>query len=275
MIMTSSQGEKIQSIVQDSLYAPEEFLKDQSTQESQEPQQNNEPEVVQASQSLKEELPEKDDQDKFPATQPVRKEKEEINTGKVPQEEEGVAGEMLETETTEDSKEPNQKEQIAMTQLPFIRPAPLEADKPILVHGPGPLITEMEDTEQLETIHLPLQRTLFTDDLPDLEDVDTEEFTTTFSPHQVSKPKIEIISGGTDDDETPRNQIESIPTFGTHKNSLFLLSSSKPTAVYSKSSSLVYPEDENTHQPCIIEPVGESKPINTSSQPCYLIEELE
>lgn len=273
MMTTSAKGEKIQSIVRESLFAPEEFLKDQSTQESQERQQNNEPEVVQGSQSLKEDLPEKEDQGKFPVTQPVRKEKEEMNTGNVPQEDEGVAGEML--ETTEDSKEPNLKEQMAMTQLPLIRPVPLEADKTILVHGPGPLITEMEDKEWLETIHLPLQRTLFTDDLPDLEDVDTEEFTTMFSPHQVSKPKIEIISGGTDDDETPGNQIESIPTFGTHKNSLFLPSSSKPTAVYSKSSSLVYPEDENTHQPCIIEPVGESKSGNTSSQPCYLIEELE
>uniref|UniRef100_A0A1A8J324 Dynein, axonemal, assembly factor 1 n=1 Tax=Nothobranchius kuhntae TaxID=321403 RepID=A0A1A8J324_NOTKU len=67
-------------------------------------------------------------------------------------------------------------------------------------HGPGPLVTELEDEEQLETIQLLTNRPLRIDDLPDLENVELEGFTES-SSQQVFKPKIEVISGGSDDDD--------------------------------------------------------------------------
>ncbi|KAG7265970.1 hypothetical protein CRUP_022675 [Coryphaenoides rupestris] len=63
--------------------------------------------------------------------------------------------------------------------------------------GPGPLVTELEEAEPLETIHLKLQQPLCIDDLPDLEDVDTEDedFTGFLFCKTGSRPKIQIISG--------------------------------------------------------------------------------
>ncbi|XP_045063588.1 LOW QUALITY PROTEIN: dynein axonemal assembly factor 1 [Coregonus clupeaformis] len=45
----------------------------------------------------------------------------------------------------------------------------------IVEHGPGPMVTELEETEDLETIHLEPRPPLRIDDLPDLEDVDVED----------------------------------------------------------------------------------------------------
>uniref|UniRef100_A0A3B4ZIC4 Uncharacterized protein n=1 Tax=Stegastes partitus TaxID=144197 RepID=A0A3B4ZIC4_9TELE len=153
---------------------------------------------------------------------------------------------------------------------PLIR-APLpEADKVVPVHGPGPLVTELEDTE-LETIQLPLNRELCIDDLPDLEDVETEDFPARFSSQQVFKPKIEVISGDSDEEEPTENQSDGISTFGPERKSLFLMSDCKSAGVSSNSLSLVYPEDEDDE---FSHPL-KSKTNQTSSPPRCLIEELE
>lgn len=285
-ILTSSRGEKIQAFVQDSLDAHEEFLKTQSTLTSNEHQsKSGHLEAEQPGQGLEREPLEKDDQDKSQVKRPVREEKEEVENS--PREQESIAGEM--TEKSDDTKQPNQfmrneteREQADMSQqlekkkLPLVKPAPPEADEAVPVHGPGALVTEMEDAEQLETIYLPIHRTLCTDDLPDLEEVDTEDLTAMFSSQQALKPKIEVISGGTDEDEPNGNQSEVIPTFGPGKDSLFLLSGCvKSAGLSNKSSSLVYPEDEDALEPHIFEPVEVSKPIQTSSSPRCLIEQLD
>ncbi|KAM9409967.1 dynein axonemal assembly factor 1-like [Pholidichthys leucotaenia] len=75
----------------------------------------------------------------------------------------------------------------------------VEIEQPDTVQDPGPLVTELEDAEQLETIHLPPSRPLCIDDLPDLEDVDTEDFIF-FSLQQVFRPKIEVITGSNDEE---------------------------------------------------------------------------
>lgn len=288
-MLTSSQGEKIQAFVQDSLDAHEEFLKSQSAQGLHEHQpKSGHLEAEQPGQGLQNELREKDNQDKSEVIQPVREENEEKDPGNS-QEQGGIPGEMLEAEEAEDTKHPNQlcgmrfvrnatqtehadmSQQLEMKLLPLVRPAPLEVDAAVSARGPGPLVTEMEDAEQLETIHLPLHRTLRTEDLPDLEEVDTEDLTAGFSSQQVFKPKIEVISGGTDEDEPTGKQSEGVPAFGPDEKSFFLLSGCvKSAGVCSKSSSLVYPEDEDAP-----EPVGESKPIQPSTPLCCLIEELE
>lgn len=245
-MLTSSQGEKIQAFVQDCLDAHEEFLSSQSTQGLCEHQPNSgHLDAEQPGQGLKKELLEKD------------------------------RGKTLEAD---DTKHPNQsfgtqcmrnatQTKYAEMSQQLVGPVHLKADDAAPARGPGPLVTEMEDAEQLETIYLPLQRTLRTDDLPDLEDVDTEDLTATFSSQQAFQPKIEVISGDTDEDEPTGNQSED----NTDEKSFFSLSGCIQSAgVCAKSSSLVYPEDEDA-----FEPVGESKPVQTTMLPCCLIEELE
>ncbi|KAM9359132.1 dynein axonemal assembly factor 1 [Symphorus nematophorus] len=289
-ILTSSQGEKIQAFVQDSLDAHEEFLQSQSAEGPHEHQPNSEDlEAEQPGQGLQGEQLEKEDHDKSQIKQPEREENEELDPENSPQEHECVARKMLETEKVEDNKQQNQscviqlkrdeagREQANMSEKsPVVRAAPPEADEVVSVHGPGPLVTELEDVEQLETIHLPSQRSLRIDDLPDLEDVDTEDFTAMFSSQQAFKPKIEVISGGNDEDEPVGNQREGIPTFGSGTNSLFLMSGcDQSTGVPNRSSSLVYPEDEDTPEPLSFEPVWKSKPNQTCPPPRCLIEELD
>lgn len=286
-ILTSSQGEQIQAFVQDSLDAHEEFLKSQSTLTSNEHQpKSGHLEAEQPGQGFEREPLEKDDQDKSQVKQPVREEKEGVDPENSPREQERIAGEMTEKS---DTKQPNQfmrnetereqadtSQQLQKKKLPVVKPAPPEADEVVPVHGPGALVTEMEDAEQLETIYLPIHRTLCTDDLPDLEEVGTEDLTVMFSSQQALTPKIEVISGGTDEDEPNGNQSEVIPAFGPGKDSVFLPSGCvKSTGVSNKSSSLVYPEDEDALEPHIFEPVEVSKPIQTSSPPRCLIEQLD
>ncbi|KAK0150606.1 Dynein assembly factor 1, axonemal [Merluccius polli] len=70
--------------------------------------------------------------------------------------------------------------------------------------GPGPLVTELEEAEHLETIHLQPHQPLCIDDLPDLEDMDTEgeDFTGFLAYQEGSRPKIQIISADDDDEDT-------------------------------------------------------------------------
>ncbi|XP_070762666.1 dynein axonemal assembly factor 1 [Enoplosus armatus] len=291
-ILTSSQGQMIQAFVQDSLDAHDEFLQRQSTQGH---QPNSEhPDTEQPGQGSQREQLEKDDQDKSQINQPVREEKEGVNPEHSALEQERIAGKMFEAEKVEDSKqkkqtrgiqlmrneaerEPaNMNEQFEKKQPSLVRLTPPETDKVVPAHGPGPLVTELEDEEQLETIPLPLHRSLYIDDLPDLEDVDTEDYTAMFSPQQVLKPKIEVISGSDDEDEPTGNQSDGILNFGPDKNSLFLISGcNKSTGVSNTSSSLVYPENGDALEPLIVESVRKSKTNQTSSPPHCLIEELE
>ncbi|XP_035536147.1 dynein assembly factor 1, axonemal [Morone saxatilis] len=287
----SPQGEKIQAFVQDSLDAHEEFLQRQSTQGPSEHQPNSGLlEAEQPGQRLQREQSEEDDLDKSEVKQPVREEKEGVYPELPAQEQETITGKILETENVEDNQQPHQSRGIrfmineaereqANTSDTFekkepslVKAAPPEAYGAVPGHGPGPLVTELQDAEELETIYLPPHRSLRIDDLPDLEDVDTEDFTEMFSSQQVFKPKIEVISGGSDEDEPTGNQSEGNPAFGPDQKSLFSMSGCDRSR---KSSSLVYPEDGDALEPLTSEPVGESETKQTSSPPRCLIEELD
>ncbi|XP_039987688.1 dynein assembly factor 1, axonemal isoform X2 [Xiphias gladius] len=279
-ILTSSQEEKIQAFVQDSLDAHEEFLQSQATNESK--TKHEDIEVEQPSEGLQREQLEKDDQDQSQMKQPVRQ--EGVNPEQSAQKQESIAAKMLEpdkvdykqnqscviqlTRNEAEREQANMSEQHENKQPPLVRAAPPEADEVVPTYGPGPLVTELEDVKQLETIHLPLHRSLHIDDLPDLEDVDTEDFTAMYFSQQVFKPKIEVISGGSDEVQPTGNQSETIPTLSPDKSSLF-------TEVSYNSSSLVYPGDWDDLEPLILEPVEKSKTNQTSSPPRSLIEELE
>ncbi|XP_018536646.2 LOW QUALITY PROTEIN: dynein axonemal assembly factor 1 [Lates calcarifer] len=282
-ILTSS-TEKIKAFVQDSLDAYEEFSDSQATLEHKPKGEHIEEE--QPIEGLQREQLKKDDQDQSQMKWAVREGKEEVNPEQSAQEQESIAVKMSEAEKVEDHKHQNQscltqdmrneaeREQVNMSeqrekkQPPPIRAAPSHTDEVVPTYGPGPLVTELEDVEQLETIHLSLNRSLHIDDLPDLEDVDTENFAAVVSSQQVFKPKIEVISGGSDEDEPTGNQSETIPTSNPDKSSLF-------TEVSNDSSSLVYLGDWDACEPMIFPPVGESKTNQTSSAPRCLIEELD
>ncbi|CAK6965227.1 dynein axonemal assembly factor 1 [Scomber scombrus] len=281
------QEEKLQAFVRDTLDAHEEFLQSQTMQGPNEQKPNNE--YVEA-----EQLGEGVEKDDKQIKESVREEKEAVNTEQTAQQEENTAGEMLEEEQTDDNQQQNQScriqlenneaqimqastvelksEQREKKQHPLVSAAPPEANEIVRAHVPGPLVTELGDAEQLETIHLPPPCSLFIDDLPDLDDVDTNDFTAVISSHQAHKPKIEVISVGNDEDEPTGNMNDSISFSGPYKNSVFLRSACNKSAA--NNSSLVYPEHGDALEPQIFEPLAKLK-TNQISPPRCLIEELD
>ncbi|XP_029963523.1 dynein axonemal assembly factor 1 [Salarias fasciatus] len=230
---STSHGAKIGVLVQDCLDAHEEFLQSQQINEL---QSNEHPDVEQKTQMLQKEVTEKEEE--------RWNQKHETNVGNI-----------SETEQKAKSLQPNQssrfqcvrdetkKEQSDAKQPPQAKTHPPEADEVMPVHGPSPLVTELEDADQLETIHLPLSRSLHLDDLPDLEEVDMDELTEVLSSQQAFKPKIEVLSGGSVKDLTEMSS-ESVSTIGPDTESLLLTSGcNKPTQVSRSSSSLMYLED--------------------------------
>lgn len=214
---------------------------------------------------------EKDDEGQLKS---VRDDKAMVYREHLVREQVGTKRQMLETE--EECKQQNQFKKNEMEgewsenkNPPLVRATPPE-DEVVSAHGPGALVTELEDEEHLETIHLLPSRSLRTDDLPDLEDVDTEDLTEMFL-QQAFKPKLEIISGGHDEEELNVNQSRGISTSRPDGKASFLMKVCKESdGVSDKSSSLVYPEDEDTlpHQP-------KCKTNQSSSSQRCLIEELD
>ncbi|KAF3848034.1 hypothetical protein F7725_021062 [Dissostichus mawsoni] len=227
-IVTPSKEGLIESFVQDCLDVHEEFLQSESTQGSDEHQPNCE--HLEEVEGLQREKLEEDD---------------------------------LEKSVTEEKENPEQENMIE--QFGEKQPSPVEDVLP--PHGPGPLVTELEDDEQLETIHLRLQRSLRIDDLPDLEDVDTEDYTAMFSSQQAYRPKIEVISRRTEEEEEESTESDgdNSPSFGQDEMA------SGSSEVSNSSYALVYPGDGAIHS----EPVLKIKPKQTPSPPRCLIEELE
>ncbi|KAG7468637.1 hypothetical protein MATL_G00145230 [Megalops atlanticus] len=68
----------------------------------------------------------------------------------------------------------------------------------------GSLVTELESADQIETIHTDSPCQILIDDLPDLEEVDTEDLSATdiFTSQHVQRPKIEVIGGSSDESES-------------------------------------------------------------------------
>lgn len=219
---------------------------------------------------------------------------EEFLESQSTQEQESSAGEMQESEEAEDTEQPDlssgdqfvedetEKEEpdrsLRLEEEPLVTAGSLETDVALPAHGPGPLVTEVEDAEELETIFLTLKGSLRTDDLPDLEDVDTEHPPDIFCSHQVLTPNIGVVSGSTDEDEPSDYQSEDIPAFGSDEDPLFIQSGClKPKVVLSKPTSLLYPEDKDALElePHIFGAAGKLKPVIAPSRPCCLIEEID
>ncbi|XP_053556353.1 dynein axonemal assembly factor 1 [Bombina bombina] len=73
------------------------------------------------------------------------------------------------------------------------------------IGGEGMLTTELKGSDDVKTIDLKTTEKLFIDDLPELEDVDINELSATDETNNrkaIYRPKIEVISGDTDDSDT-------------------------------------------------------------------------
>ncbi|KAM4589471.1 dynein axonemal assembly factor 1 isoform 1-T2 [Fundulus diaphanus] len=126
---------------------------------------------------------------------------------------------------------------------PVVRPV-LPPDQRGSPHGPGPLVTELEDEEQLDAVHLPISRSLRIDELPDLEEADAG--VAGWCHQQVFKPNIEVISGGSGEDTPPENQGDGVSSFRPNERSWFLMGGRNKSAGLSPDSTwLLHPEDED------------------------------
>ncbi|XP_029626309.1 dynein assembly factor 1, axonemal [Salmo trutta] len=154
----------------------------------------------------------------------------------------------------------------------------------IVEHGPGPMVTELEETEDLETIHLEPRPPLRIDDLPDLEDVDVEDpDSTSIFSQQVFRPKIEVISGDSNDVDPIIHQsgtvwtTETTPTSDPCSSLLFRVCDN--TSNKSPTNHLVAldPEAGDAPELLISEPQGEPRQRQSpeASKPGCLIEELD
>lgn len=272
--MTSSQEEKINAFVEDSLDAHEDFLQSQATHVLSEQQTTREHlKAEQQGQGSHREQLGPDDGDQSEIQQLVKKDKEGGNPDQPAIEEELTAAEKIERDQeSHQYKQQNQSDgvQFFINQAKNVqcekKHAPMSSPDSAPVHCPGPLVTELDDAEQLETIHLSLNHSLCVDDLPDLEDDDTEDFTAVVSSQRVFKPKIEVISGDSDEDEPNSKLSEAIPTVSPDQCLLF--------SEASNNSTLLYAADLDVLEPQIFQPVRKSKTNQPSSQRC-LIEELE
>lgn len=178
-------------------------------------------------------------------------------------------GEILQTDVGEEHEKKlmkNEENKRSENTEPLqVWPGLQDTDEVVSLHGPGPLVTGLEDEEQLETIHLPVNRPLRIDELPDLEDLDEGDFTR-ISSLQIFKPKIEVLPGDSDEETPAGNQSEGISSSDHQEKSLFLISGCNKSTGLSHTSSLV--EDEDSHHP-------EMKTKRPSSVKRCLIEELD
>ncbi|XP_070303494.1 LOW QUALITY PROTEIN: dynein axonemal assembly factor 1-like [Salvelinus sp. IW2-2015] len=143
----------------------------------------------------------------------------------------------------------------------------------------------LEETEDLETIHLGHAQPLRIDDLPDLEDVDVEDPDSIciFSSQRVFRPMIEIVSGDNNDVDPIIHQsgtvwtTETTPTPGPCSSSLFRVCDK--TSNKSPTNHLVAldPEAGDAPELVISEPQGEPRQRQSpeASKPGCLIEELD
>lgn len=154
---------------------------------------------------------------------------------------------------------------------------PLVTDAPSQTLGPGPLVTDMEDMDELETIFLSLKNSLRVDDLPDLPELEAPP--SLFSLEQTHTPNMGVVSCSSDDDD--ENAVDNlsrvVPAFALEREPPFTLApETKPP--HSKAASLVYPEDEDllelqTHS--IFGATAKPRPLIAPSRPSCLIEEID
>lgn len=202
-------------------------------------------------------------------------------------EQESSAVEMEEWEEAEDGKqaeqsgvedqaeeEENEEEDLQLLEEPLVTVAPAET------LGPGPLVTDMEDVDELETIFLSLKNSLRVDDLPDLPELEAPP--SLFSLAEARTPNMGVVSCSSDDDdnddaEAGGNLSRVVPAFALEREPPFTVAP-ETKSPHGKAASLVYPEDEDllemqTHS--IFGATAKPRPLIAPSRPSCLIEEID
>ncbi|KAJ6666131.1 hypothetical protein lerEdw1_001035 [Lerista edwardsae] len=100
---------------------------------------------------------------------------------------------------------------------------PIEEEIPVdKMATPGPLLTDLASSETIEQIKFDVPEKLFLHELPDLEDIDSNEVSLekkSFTKKETSPPKIEVISEASDNTDyvvegnnSANPEVEEIPT---------------------------------------------------------------
>lgn len=189
--------------------------------------------------------------------------------------EETEDGEQAEQSGVEDREEVENEEEVEDLQL---LEEPITTAAPSETLGPGPLVTDIEDVEELETIFLSLKNSLRVDDLPDLPELETPP--SLFATEQAHTPNMGVVSCSSDDDDdedAASNLSRVVPAFALEREPLFTLAP-ETKSPQSKAASLVYPEDEDllelqTHS--IFGATAKPRPLIAPSRPSCLIEEID
>lgn len=160
----------------------------------------------------------------------------------------------------------NTSQQGENKQLPSV-----EADEAAPTYGAGPSVTDLVDVEQMENMNLPFL--LHVNELPDL---DTGDFTSLVSAEQVFPPTDQVTSGSCSNQQDATGNCEMIPTpspdrqpdplllqavmqhYGYHLQ-LDTDSNQSPGLLFTDDSSLslLYPEDDDSFESLVFEPMGE------------------
>lgn len=198
-------------------------------------------------------------------------------------EQESSEVEMQEWEEPEDGEQPEQsdvryreeaeKEEEEDLQLPR---EPLVTTAPSETLGPGPLVRDVEDVDELETIFLSLKKSLRVDDLPDLPELEAPP--SLFSTEQALTPNMGVVSCSDDDDDSADELSRVVPAFALDREPPFTLAAETKLLHGSKAASLLYPEDEDLLelQPhSIFGAAAKSRPLIAPSRPSSLIEEID
>lgn len=183
--------------------------------------------------------------------------------------EEAEDGEQAEQSGVEAEKE---EEDLQLSEEPLVSAAPSET------HGPGPLVTDIEDVDELETIFLSLKNSLRVDDLPDLPELEAPP--SLLSPEQAHTPNMGVVSCSSDDDD--EDAVDSLsrvlPAFALEREPPFTLAPQTKPPQRTKAASLVYPEDEDLlglHTESIFGATAKPRPLIAPSRPSCLIEEID
>ncbi|CAL8351493.1 unnamed protein product [Lota lota] len=300
MIACASEGEKIEAFVQDSLEAHEEFLQSQRVPVElvDEQKLGRDLEAEQPDEGL---MIEKQEDDYY-SPKEMQNNLEDVESKESPERSEIEAEERVSGATGLSDEGHLQDRYKKLTEpghgteehwraqgdwkqpdpLPLM--APSDPDDMALMMptgGPGPLVTELEEAEHLETIHLQSHQPLCIADLPDLEDKDTEDkdFTGFLTFQEGTRPKIQIISGDDDDDDVRQYQDEAALAFEATSSPALLFNKSDHNTLFDASKKgvpMVDPGAEDATMPVIFEPLEGSIPNqNSKCPPTRLIEELD
>ncbi|XP_053126776.1 dynein axonemal assembly factor 1 isoform X1 [Hemicordylus capensis] len=139
---------------------------------------------------------------------------------------------------------------------------------------PGPLVTELADSAQIECIKLDVPEKLFLDELPDLEDVDVNEISPgeeIFTGKATCPPKIEVISEESDGrDYTSEGNITT--TLGNTE------AEGIPTTIFSSIHKLPQDNSKEARRPFVADLLAQEVVLETNVEPAKplktLIEEI-